>query len=77
MGLHKLRAGARQNDLARAEDTVENLAVLDLATSTLLYDSALLGPSMILLAGRNCSVSCGPVGRRPRSIRERGFGPID
>ena len=73
MGLHKLRAGIRQEP---AEDTtLENQAVLDLAADV-LGDFGLLGPAMILLAGRNCSVACAPVGRKPRSIRDRGYGPM-
>jgi hypothetical protein len=49
---------------------------LDLAD--MLEDPATKGAALVLLAGRaTCAVSCAPVGRRPGSIRDRGYGPID
>jgi hypothetical protein len=54
------------------EATTEEQA-LDLAD--MLED--LLGPSLVLLTARSCSTACAPVGRRPSSIRDRGFGPIE
>lgn len=57
-----------------ADTTTEDQA-LDLAD--MLEDPELMGPSLVLLSARSCSVACAPVGRRPGSIRDRGFGPID
>jgi hypothetical protein len=71
----KLRSAA-----ARPEpepDATDDLAVLDLAASALFDDPELIGPALVLLTARSCSAACGPVGRRPRSIRDRGYGPID
>jgi hypothetical protein len=64
------------------QDTMESLAIRDLTTAVLssksgAEDNAMLGNALLLLSSRSCSVACGPVGRQPRSIRERGFGPID
>ena len=71
----KLRSAAARQE--PAEDATDDLAVLDLATSALFDDPELIGPTLVLLTARSCSVACGPVGRRPRSIRDRGYGPID
>jgi hypothetical protein len=64
------------------QDTMESLAVRDLTTAVLskksdAEDNAILGNALLLLSSRSCSVACGPIGRRPRSILERGFGPVD
>lgn len=49
---------------------------LDLAD--MLEDPATKGAALVLLSGRvTCAVSCAPVGRKPSSIRDRGFGPIE
>jgi hypothetical protein len=48
---------------AEADATTDDLAVLDLAASALFDDRGLMGPSLVLLAGRSCSASCAPVGR--------------
>ena len=69
----KLRSAAAGQE--PAEDATDDPAVLDLATDV-LGDLGLLGPAMILLAGRNCSPRCA-VSTRPRKTRERGYGPID
>lgn len=71
----KLRAGIRQ-DVQSAEATPEETAVAELA-ETMLDDPELMGPSLVMLTARSCSAACGPVGRRPSSIRDRGFGPIE
>jgi hypothetical protein len=62
----KLRAANRQEPEQNAPD---DLAVFDLLGSALSGDPGLLGFAGVLLAGRNCTVSCDPSGRlqhRPR-----------
>jgi hypothetical protein len=49
-------AGARQKP---AKDiALEDRAVLDLAASALFDDPILLGPALLLLAGRPCASNC-------------------
>jgi hypothetical protein len=74
MGLHAIIRGATRQE--PEQDATEDQA-LDLAASALLDDPELTGPALVLLSSRGCSVSCGPVGRRPGSMRDRGFSPID
>jgi hypothetical protein len=80
MAASKLRTGTRQE---LAEDTtLEDRAVLDLATDV-LGDLGLLGPAMILLAGRNCSPRCTVSARSHRMANgimvrwTNGFWPLE
>ena len=57
MAVSKLREGIRQDVQPAEQATIEDIARYDLA-ATALGDSDLLGPAMILLAGRNCSPRC-------------------
>jgi hypothetical protein len=67
----------RRSQTGAEPDATDDLAGLDLAASALFDDPELIGPALVLLTARNCSAACGPVGPRPRSIRDRGYGPID
>jgi hypothetical protein len=60
-------------DLAGSENTA---VVFDLATSVLLGDPGVFGMAAILLAGRNCRISC-PSGRQQHRLRDRDYGVIE
>jgi hypothetical protein len=72
--INKLRAGSRGQD-GLAEDTTAATAVRDLVGSALSH-SDLLGPAMILLAGRNCSPRC-PVSARSHRMRHKELSLLD
>jgi hypothetical protein len=69
----KPRAGNRQEP--EQDDTAIETAMFDLAASA-LDDLDLLGLSLVLLAGRNCSPRCS-VSTRAHRLRERDFGPLE
>ena len=71
----KLRAGIRQDVQSAEQNTPEETAVAELA-GTMLDDPELMGPSLVMLTARSCSVACASVGRQHK-LRERDFGPIE
>lgn len=71
----KLRAGNSRQE--PEQDAMGDQAVFNLAVSALLGDPEFMGLALVLLAGRNCAATCGSARRRPHSLRDRGYGPIE